>query len=475
MSDNDHNAGPLPHEVAEAKEEERRAAEREELLNARRARQTGSSRGGNVKLLATLGFIAASFFVFVMSAGPGKILGLLGIGGGDNQRTSQIDMQVDREKEANSHLDFLVPAIPEPPRSEVDPNAAFNEKFKALQEKLAEMERNRQPGLSSGEVQRMLSGYNDAMTKRLEEERKAMADENARLRSEAQKAEEERRKAEDAAKLREEQYKLGREIEMKQRESKAVIVDDSGRGKIADAAAGGDAFSQDLDQNERFLKASAGGGWQTSVSKRLSDPSRTVVQGSIIAAVLETAIDTQLPGSIRAQVTRPVYSFDGSRVLMAPGTILIGQFNNDVDIAQKRVLIAWNRAITPDGKSIALGSIGTDRLGRSGSLGNVDNRYGTKFGAAMLVSAITAVPTILSEQLGKSSKSSGTTINIGSSGGGGSSGGTGAGAQLANSMGGDLSDQASGVLEKYLTLPPVIRIPQGEEIRVFVNRDLIFR
>lgn len=479
MSDKDQNGEPLPHELTEAKEEERRAAEREELLGARRARQAGqSSRKNNAKLLATLGFIAVAFFVFILSVGPGKVLGALGIGGTD-QRASQIDMQVDRERDAKTQLDFLVPAIPEAPRQEEDPNAAFNEKFKALQDKLSEMERNRQPGLSSGEVQRMLSGYNDAMTKRLEEERRAMAEENARLRAEAEKAEEERRKAEEAAKLREDQYKLGREIEMKQRESKAVIVDNSASGQALETASeGGDMFPKDLDENERFLKASAAGGWQTSVSKRLSDPSRTVVQGSIISAVLETAIDTQLPGSIRAQVMRPVYSFDGSRVLMAPGTVLIGQFNNQVDLAQKRVLIAWNRAITPEGKSIALGSIGTDRLGRSGSLGNVDNRYGTKFGAAMLISAITAVPSILTEQLSKDSGSSGTTINIGGGSSGSSSRGSssgGAGAQLADSIGGEVSDQASGILEKYLSLPPVIRIPQGEEIRVFVNRDLIFR
>jgi type IV secretion system protein VirB10 len=38
-----------------------------------------------------------------------------------------------------------------------------------------------------------------------------------------------------------------------------------------------------------------------------------------------------------------------------------------------------------------------------------------------------------------------------------------------------MSEQSQGILEKYLSLPPIIRIPQGEEIRVFVNRDLIFR
>ncbi|KQU85463.1 conjugal transfer protein [Ensifer sp. Root31] len=471
MPDNEHSLDPLPREISDPHEESRRAAEREELLGARRARQSGQAGLRMSRLVPTLAVIAVALGVFVLAVGSTGSLRLLGIFGNDDARTSQVDMEVDREKTATTNLDFIVPAIPEPVKTEEDPSAAFNEKFKALQEKLAEMERNRQPGMSNSEIQRMLSSYNDAMARKLEEERKAMAEEAAKLRAAAEKAEEQRRQAEEAARLQAEQFKNSQEIDMKQRQSQAVIVDEGDGLAVGAPLPGENGFSGDLDQNERFLQAAASSSWQTSVSQRLRDPSRTVVQGTIIPAVLETAIDTQLPGSIRAQVTQPVYSFDGSRVLMPNGTILIGQFNNEVGLAQKRVLIAWNRAITPDGNSISLGSIGTDRLGRSGTLGNVDNRYATKFGAGILISAIGAVPTILSESLGKNSGSSGTTINIG--GGGQSSGG--AGAQLANDMGGELSDQTKGILEEYLSLPPVIRIPQGEEIRVFVNRDLILR
>lgn len=471
MPDNEHSLDSLPREISDPHEESRRAAEREELLGARRARQSGQAGLSMSRLVPTLAVIAVALGVFVLAVGSTGALRLLGISGNDDARTSQVDMEVDREKTSTTNLDFIVPAIPEPVKTEEDPSAAFNEKFKALQEKLAEMERNRQPGMSNSEIQRMLSSYNDAMARKLEEERKAMAEEAAKLRAAAEKAEEERRQAEEAARLQAEQFKNSQEIDMKQRQSQAVIVDEGDGVAVGAPLPGENGISGDLDQNERFLQTAASSSWQTSVSQRLRDPSRTVVQGTIIPAVLETAIDTQLPGSIRAQVTQPVYSFDGSRVLMPNGTILIGQFNNEVGLAQKRVLIAWNRAITPDGNSISLGSIGTDRLGRSGTLGNVDNRYATKFGAGILISAIGAVPTILSESLGKNSGSSGTTINIG--GGGQSSGG--AGAQLANEMGGELSDQTKGILEEYLSLPPVIRIPQGEEIRVFVNRDLILR
>ena len=374
-------------------------------------------------------------------------------------------MKVDKDKREAPKLDFVVPAAPEPPKEKpVDPNAAWNERFKEMQDKLAEMERNKQAGVSANDIRQMLSSYNDTVTKKLEEERKAMAEENARLRLEAQRAEELRQRAEEAAKLSALNAKERQKVEKMQRESNSVIVDEQAGFGVGQSGPQGAEDSADLDQNERFLKSSASSVVQTSVSQRLYDKSRMLVQGTIISAVLETAIDTQLPGNIRAQVMQPVYSFDGSRVLMPPGTLLIGQFNNDVDIAQKRVLIAWNRAITPDGKSIAIGSTGTDTLGRAGTLGNVDNRYGTKFGAAFLISAISAIPTALSQSSGggkRSGSSGGTTINVGD--------------QMASDAGGNLSDQAGGVLEKYLSLPPIIRIPQGEEIRVFVNRDLLFR
>ena len=440
------------------------AAEREELLRQRRNRQTGSMKGTKRAGLMSLALVGGSLFLFIAISGPSGVLRALRLGG-DGQGTSSVDMKVDKEKHERTQLDFVVPAAPEPPKEKpVDPNAAWNERFKEVQDKLAEMERNKQSGVSANDIRQMLSSYNDTVTKKLEEERKAMAEENARLRLEAQRAEELRQRAEEQAKLSALNAKERQKIDKMQRESNSVIVDEQAGIGVGQNLPQGAEDSADLDQNERFLKSSASSVVQTSVSQKLYDKSRMLVQGTIISAVLETAIDTQLPGNIRAQVMQPVYSFDGSRVLMPPGTLLIGQFNNDVDIAQKRVLIAWNRAITPDGKSIAIGSTGTDTLGRAGTLGNVDNRYGTKFGAAFLISAISAIPTALSQRSGggkHSGSSGGTTINVGD--------------QMAGDAGGDLSDQASGVLEKYLSLPPIIRIPQGEEIRVFVNRDLLFR
>lgn len=445
------------------KDEAELAAEREVLLKRRRNRQTGS-KGSQKAWLMLAALAGGSLFLFYSIGGKNDVMRALGLISADAQKTSSVDMEVDREKSSTARLDFVVPPAPEPSKDKpVD--AAWNERFKEIQNKLAEIERSKQSGASAADIKQMLSAYNDAVTKKLEEERKAIADENARVQMEAQRAEESRRLADEKARLSAADAKDRQKIEKMQRESNSVIVDERGSlafdGREQGSQTEGEA--SDLDGNGRFLKSSASKVVETSVSQRLFDPSRMIVQGTIISAVLETAIDTQLPGNIRAQVMQPVYSFDGTRVLMPPGTMLVGQFNNRVDLAQKRVLIAWNRAITPDGKSIAMGSTGTDTLGRAGTLGNVDNRYGIKFGAAMLISAINAIPSALSRHggSGNSSGSSGTTVNVGS--------------QIGSNAGSDISDQASGIMEKYLSLPPIVRIPQGEEIRVFVNQDLLLR
>ncbi|MQX77550.1 TrbI/VirB10 family protein [Sinorhizobium medicae] len=395
--------------------------------------------------------------MFFAVAGPTAALKVLGIGRDNDQAVSKVDMEVEKDSHRPVHLDFAVPASTEPEKKELDPNEAWEAKIKALQDQIAELERKKQGSVSSGEIEALITRYNENTKRQFEDERKAMTEENARLRAAAERAEEERQRAEEAGKLQSGELKERQKLDKMQRESRSVVVD------AADAPAGvtdSDKSAPDQNQNARFLKTTASSTFQTSVSRRLPDPSHTVVQGTIISAVLETAIDTELPGNIRAQVMEPVYSFDGASVLMPSGTILIGEFNNDVNLAQRRVLIAWNRAITPSGQSIALGSTGADTLGRAGAEGNVNNRYGTKFGAAILISAITTLPSILSNR--NSQSEFGTTSKVG-------------GGQVAGQMSDTASDQASGVLDKYLSLPPAIKIPQGEEIRVFVNRDLVFR
>ena len=89
-------------------------------------------------------------------------------------------------------------------------------------------------------------------------------------------------------------------------------------------------------------------------------------------------------------VSEDVYSVDGVRLLIPRGSRLVGRYRAGVDIAQRRVTIAWDRIILPAGQTVQISSFGGDELGRSGVTGFVDTRFAERFGSAALISLISA-------------------------------------------------------------------------------------
>ena len=104
--------------------------------------------------------------------------------------------------------------------------------------------------------------------------------------------------------------------------------------------------------------------------------------------MLETPINTDIPGMIRAIVNHDVYAESGRAILIPKGSRLVGTYNNFVIRGNKRVNIIWSRVIRPDGIDIMIRSGGADQLGRAGIEGDVDNKYAEIFASAFLVSAI---------------------------------------------------------------------------------------
>ncbi|MXO90889.1 conjugal transfer protein TrbI [Altererythrobacter aquaemixtae] len=123
-------------------------------------------------------------------------------------------------------------------------------------------------------------------------------------------------------------------------------------------------------------------------AKRFVRPSYTVPQGTVIPAVLETALDSTRPGAARALVQRNVYGFDGTRILVPRGSRLYGEYDSGLEAGQNRALVQWTRLIRPDGVTIALDSPSSDPLGRAGIRGSVDSKFLQRFGGAILQSVL---------------------------------------------------------------------------------------
>lgn len=123
-------------------------------------------------------------------------------------------------------------------------------------------------------------------------------------------------------------------------------------------------------------------------AQRLRNPSFTIPQGTVIPAVLETALDSTRAGGVRALVQRDVLSFDGTRVLVPRGSRLYGEYEANLQRGQNRALVQWTRLIRPDGVTIALDSPSSDPLGRAGIRGKVDGKFLQRFGGAILQSVL---------------------------------------------------------------------------------------
>lgn len=178
----------------------------------------------------------------------------------------------------------------------------------------------------------------------------------------------------------------------------------------------------------------------------LRNQAATVAQGTMIPGVLETALNSDLPGFARAVVSRDVRSFDGSTVLIPRGSRVIGEYRSGVALGASRAFVIWSRVIRPDGGSVQIGSSGTDQLGRAGLEGEVNRHFFQRFGGAVLLSVLNAGITSLT-------RSPSTSIVIGSS-------------QEASSL------ASSALLPTSIS--PTIKVAQGAPIRIFVARDLDF-
>ncbi|WOR14363.1 TrbI/VirB10 family protein [Hyphomonas sp. FCG-A18] len=187
---------------------------------------------------------------------------------------------------------------------------------------------------------------------------------------------------------------------------------------------------------------------------RIEDPASPyqVMAGTLIAASLVTGINSDLPGTIVAQVTQPVYDTVTGRYLLIPqGARLIGRYQSEVSFGQDRALVTWERIIFPDGASIVISAPGADAQGFAGLTDRTDHHWDRVFIAAGLA-------TIL-----------------------------GIGAELGADSDGDierairrgttdtLNEAGQRVVDRNLNIQPTIKVRPGWPVRVVVTRDLILR
>jgi type IV secretion system protein VirB10 len=171
-----------------------------------------------------------------------------------------------------------------------------------------------------------------------------------------------------------------------------------------------------------------------------------VPQGTVIPAVLETALDSNRPGFVRAIVSRDVRSFDGTRVLIPRGSRLFGEYKSDLGTGQQRVFVQWQKLTRPDGVQIALDSPAADPLGRAGIGGKVNTHFWTRLGNALLQSTLDVGVGLATRSAG-----GGSTVVLGLPGA-----------------------TQTLIQPQQENLKPTVTVKHGTSVSVFVARDLDF-
>jgi len=242
------------------------------------------------------------------------------------------------------------------------------------------------------------------------------------------------------------------------------LVYDNGRDKLAqsDQKTNDAPNFDDDDANRRFLNQVGGQGVEVAKATHNTRTDALVAQGTFIRGILETAVQSDLPGMVRAVTTEDVWSFDGRRVLIPMGSRLIGEYRSGIAQGQTRVFMVWTRVLMTNGTSVALGSPGADSLGRTGVTGDVDNHFLERFGGAILMSMVSGGSQYLANLGRNNSYSSSYDSAVYAR--------EIAAAQSANTM----NNMATEALRNSINMKPTVHIDQGTPIIVFVKRDLDF-
>lgn len=186
----------------------------------------------------------------------------------------------------------------------------------------------------------------------------------------------------------------------------------------------------------------------------LGDRSLTLPKGTAFTCALKTKVISATSGLVGCQVQRNVYGDNGRVLLIERGSHLDGEYRvTSVRPGTVRIPVLWTRIRTPLGVTVDIDSPGTGQLGESGIDGHVDNRWGERIGAAMLLSLIDDSVKLLIQNQAQDQQAN--TI-------------------VLPSTTDNTSKLAEKVLDSTINIPPLIYQNQGGIVGIYVARDVDF-
>jgi type IV secretion system protein VirB10 len=211
------------------------------------------------------------------------------------------------------------------------------------------------------------------------------------------------------------------------------------------------------DHKNAFL-GGKGGVATADYLQRALEPPRSpyeIKAGTVLPAVLITAINSDLPGPVIAQVREHIYdTVTGDHLLVPQGSRLLAQYDSMVAWGQERVLVCWNRLILPNGDSIDLQCMpAADLQGAAGLADEVNEHWWRILKGATVATLLSA----------------GTAFAAGDT----TSYNPSVGQVTARTASGEVGQIGQQITRSNLSIQPTITVRPGFSVNVIVTKDMI--
>jgi type IV secretion system protein VirB10 len=190
---------------------------------------------------------------------------------------------------------------------------------------------------------------------------------------------------------------------------------------------------------------------KTKEKKFLQDPERIIPTTKIIPIILYDEIHSELSSrSVRAQVEQDVVGHTGWNLLIPKGSWVIGRYQPLKKFGDTRLMIGWERLITPEGEDIPFQGAAENSHGAEGMGGRLENRMMERYGIAFLLGTLNAGAQFSLDSEDRNSRA------------------------LAEALGNSVDDVIEESARQGLQLAPILHIKRGTRLSIQPLADLFF-
>lgn len=182
-------------------------------------------------------------------------------------------------------------------------------------------------------------------------------------------------------------------------------------------------------------------------------PLHRILEGTVIETVLTNRLDGGVAAPVNCLVSTPLYSHDGRYVLIPAGSRVLGETKPVQGFGDKRLAVAFDRLVLPDGRTYRLDSfMGLNDIGDAGLRDQVNSHYRSTFGASAAIGLLSGFAQSLTS-FGFNRGNGGTVV-------------------IAGNVGDATAQATAQSMNRFLNRLPTVTIREGHRVKVYLTNDL---